>query len=49
MDFFSGLKQAYDSLGTEISKTFDSSAQENEGEQGEKTALTPEVNDGDSN
>ena len=49
MDFFSGLKQAYDSLGTEISKTFDSSAQENEGEQREKTAPTPEVNNGDSN
>ena len=25
MDFFSGLKKAYDSLGEEISKTFDSS------------------------
>ena len=41
MDFFSGLKQAYDSLGTEISKTFDSSTQETKGEQRE--TATPEV------
>ena len=25
MEFFSGLKKAYDSIGTEISRTFDSS------------------------
>jgi len=30
MEFFSGLRKAYDSLGTEISKTFDSSTGETE-------------------
>ena len=48
MDFFSGLKQAYDSLGTEISKTFDSSTQEAKGGEQRETA-TPEVNEGASN
>lgn len=34
MDFFSGLKKAYDSLGEEITKTFDSS------QSGEDTAVS---------
>ena len=38
MDFFSGLKKAYDSLGEEISKSFDS-AQSSEGTTTSRSAL----------
>ncbi len=43
MAFFSGLKKAYDSLGTEISRTFDSEVEEpDEKGQGEEESRDPE-------
>ncbi len=37
MEFFSGLRKAYDSLGTEISRTFDSSEMDETGEEAERS------------
>ena len=49
MEFFSGLKNAYDSFGTELSRTFDSSQTEVGG--GGQQSRDPEVepgNDGEA-
>ena len=45
MAFFSGLKAAYDSIGSEITKTFDSSGSREGGTSPEGQAEQPEAGD----